>query len=71
MIISEVYKDKYTKTYSDQNYKIRQIETGRLFTSAVDINPSRFTYEETDIVIEKSNNVLEKARAYDILMGVE
>ena len=70
MIVKESYKDKYIKTYSDSNYMIRQVETNRLFVSAIDISPDKFTYEETDIVIENSDNALTKAKAYDILMGV-
>ena len=51
MIISEKYKDNYMKYYSNNNLKIRQIETGRIYVSAIDIYPYRFTYEETDIPI--------------------
>lgn len=34
------------KTYSD-TYKIKQIETGIIYTEAIDI-PNRYTYEETE-----------------------
>ena len=37
-----------TYTYSDNNKKIRQIETGNIYDDAYDI-PNRYTYEETDI----------------------
>ena len=38
--------------YSDANVKIRQIETGVVCDSALDIYPCPYTYEETDIPIE-------------------
>ena len=40
------------RTYSDQNYMIRQNETGALYCEAVDPQNSSRTYEETDIKIE-------------------
>lgn len=37
------------KTYSDAEGKaIRQIETGIVYTEAVDVWPLRYTYEEVD-----------------------
>ena len=37
------------ETYSDENFKIEQIETGRIYgASVVDAIPLRFTYRETD-----------------------
>lgn len=47
------------KTYSNNNKKIIQLETGNIYDEAVDIFPSRFTYEETEYSIEseETNNV--------------
>ena len=39
--------------YSDENFKIRQIDTGILYDEAVDVVPCRYTYEETNEPIEK------------------
>lgn len=39
-------------TYSNKNKYIKQIETGKLFCSALDLATSNFTYEETTIDIE-------------------
>lgn len=39
------------KTYSDEGYYIRQIDTGRVYTSAIDVENTPHTYEETDILI--------------------
>lgn len=38
----------FVKTYSDKGLFIRQIETGREFAEAYDIQSAQFTYEETD-----------------------
>lgn len=43
-------------TYSDA-YKIRQIETGTLYTGAVDVIPCPYTYEETDIPLPVDQDV--------------
>ena len=40
------------RRYSDQNVKLRQIETGHLYEDAVDIVPCPYIYEETDVPIE-------------------
>jgi hypothetical protein len=44
------------KHESDKGVYIRQKETGREYSSAVDIVPCRYTYEETDKVIEEVEN---------------
>jgi hypothetical protein len=43
---------EYTHTYSD-TYYIRQIETGIVYTDAIDICPCPYTYEETDEPLPK------------------
>lgn len=40
------------RTYSDENFKIRQVETGIVYDEAVDVKNSGYTYEETDEKIE-------------------
>ena len=52
MIIEEMVTPKRVRHYSDENLKIRQIETGRIYDDAVDRYPCKWTYEETDIPIE-------------------
>ena len=42
-----------TRTWSDAGFKIRQIETDILYDEAIDIEPLRYTYEETDIPTEE------------------
>lgn len=62
---------QFQKTASD-TYLIRQIETGKVYQEAVDILPCVYTYEETDMVLthEELSETEQKAKAYDILMGV-
>ena len=42
------------KHESDSGKMIRQKETGREYSSAVDVVPCRYTYEETDTPIENT-----------------
>ena len=39
--------------WSDLNLKIRQIETGIIYYDAVDVIPCKYTYEETNELIEE------------------
>ena len=43
---------KLLKTYSDENFKIRQIETGAVYDAAIDVENAPFTYEETEEKIQ-------------------
>lgn len=58
MLVREFYikrkdgTDLY-QTYSDENFKIRQIETDVLYDEAIDVEDSNYTYEETNIPIEE------------------
>jgi hypothetical protein len=38
---------KLYKTYSTENFKIRQVETGHVYDSAIDVENAPYTYEET------------------------
>ena len=40
------------KTYSTDNFYIRQIETGVEYSESIDIEDAPYTYEETDRIIE-------------------
>ena len=58
MIVKEFYKIredgvKLYRTYSDENYKIRQIETGIIYDEAIDVENAEYTYEETEEKIEE------------------
>lgn len=41
------------KTYSDENFKIRQIPTNEIYDEAIDVENNSYTYEETNIPIEE------------------
>lgn len=47
----DLQKNLY-RTYSDEGYYIKQIETGNIYEEAVDIETENFTYEETEEKIE-------------------
>lgn len=36
------------RTYSDENFYIRQEETGNIYEEAIDVYPVRYTYTETN-----------------------
>lgn len=65
------------KHYSDAGFMLLQIETGIKYADPVDVVPCRYTYEETNELIESEEDsrdmteLEEKAAAYDILMGVK
>lgn len=49
----------FMKTYSDEGYYILQNETGLEYGEAIDVFPLRYTYVETDKLIETENNEIE------------
>lgn len=55
IIIEQIENGERERRYSDENMKLRQIETGNIYEDAVDVIPCRYTYEETDIPIEEIN----------------
>jgi hypothetical protein len=59
MLKVENISDNLIRHYSDEGKKILQIETGILYDEAVDVLPCRFTYEETDIDAEITNEATE------------
>lgn len=74
MIKTEYLNDgTLIKHYSDAGFMLLQVETGAKYSDPVDLVPCRYTYEETNVLIESDEVVSiveEKARAYDILTGV-
>lgn len=66
MIKTETTPDDRTRHYSDAGVMIRQVETGELYEDAVDYIPCRFTYEETDVLIETE---ITPEQALNILLG--
>lgn len=57
MVVKEFYRTREDgvnlyRNYSDENFKIIQIQTGNIYDEAIDVEDSIYTYEETDIPIE-------------------
>lgn len=75
MIVTEYLNDgTLVKHYSDKDVLLLQSETGMKYADPVDIVPCLYTYIETDEPIEdrkEEPSIEEKARAYDILLGLE
>ena len=61
----------FVRTYSDANMMIKQDGTGAVYAEAYDLVDSGRTYTETEESIETDmTETEEKAKAYDIIMGV-
>jgi hypothetical protein len=74
MIVKEEYKTrsdgvKLFRTYSDENRKIIQNETGIVFTEAIDVENAPYTYSESTEVIEADEMTAEEALA--LILGGE
>lgn len=46
------------RTYSDTNHYIKQVETGNVYSEAVDVEDAPYTYIETDDVIEEEESTM-------------
>lgn len=62
MIVKEFYKTRTDginlyKTYSDQELKIQKVGTDEIYSSAIDVEGAPFEYVETDLPIEKREEV--------------
>lgn len=58
MIVKELYKTrsdgvKLYRTYSNENFKIKQVETGNIYDEAIDVEGANYTYVETEEKIEE------------------
>lgn len=54
MIKTEMMKyNTLIRHFSDERKMIRQVETGAIYSEAIDVVPCEFTYEETDQVVEE------------------
>lgn len=72
MMIEQKINDTLVRHYSDAGMMIRQVETGNLYSDAVDVVPCRYSYEETDTPVEQTTEDLQDAaQAAKILLGME
>lgn len=62
---------KLYRTYSDRNMMIQKDGTDEIYSEAIDVENSGFTYTETDIPIEgdTGDDTEQKAAAFDYLTG--
>ena len=61
MIIKEFYKTRKDgvnlyRTYSDSKLMIKQVETGNIYTEAIDVENAAYIYEETDVPIDEDKS---------------
>lgn len=58
MIKTELLNDgTLIKHYSDAGFMLLQVETGVKYADPVDVVPCRYTYEETDEVIDGDEEI--------------
>ena len=72
MIVEQIINEEIVLHYSDQEMKIRQIETGYLFNEAGDSIPCPYTYEETDIPLDPApieEEEIDIEEAFGIITG--
>ena len=58
-IVKEFYRTREDgvnlyRTYSDENFMIRKVGTDEIYGEAIDVENSGFTYEETEMPIEET-----------------
>lgn len=72
MIIEQQINDTLVRHYSDAGVIIKQVETGTLYSDAVDVVPCRYSYQETDTPVEQTaEDLQDAAQAAKILLGLE
>lgn len=67
MILEEMVDETRVRHWSDQDVKLRQVETGNIYEDAVDVIPCRYTYAETDEPI--TDPELDAETALNIITG--
>ena len=65
MIKRELYKTRNDgvnlyRTYSDEAYRILQVETNQIFDEAIDVETAEFNYIETEEKIEESQELTDE-----------
>lgn len=69
MIITEQIGEGFIKTYSSDEKNIKQVESGIIMQSAIDVYPCPYNYIETDENPPESEP--DAAEILDILLGGE
>lgn len=65
MVVREFYEKRFDgvnlyRTYSDEGFYIKQVETGNIYSEAIDVEDAHYTYSETDEKIEVEEELLEE-----------
>lgn len=80
MIQREFYKKRSDginlyRTYSDSKLMIKQVETGDVYTEAIDVENAAYTYEETGMPIDADESTEMRLsaveRSINIITGQE
>ena len=58
-VIEEKIDERFVRHYSDEGFYLLQVETGIEYSDAIDVVPCRYSYEETDKVIEDDDAQLD------------
>ena len=48
------------KHYSDAGFMLLQVETGERYSDPIDVVPCRFTYEETDELVDGEEEITDE-----------
>lgn len=56
-ILEEILENGLIRHYSDAGKMILQIETGALYSEAIDVTPCKYTYEESEDLCEESYEI--------------
>lgn len=61
MVKKEFYKTRKDgvnlyRTYSDEGFRIKQVETGSIYDEAIDVEDASYTYEETEEKVENPSS---------------
>ena len=71
MIKTEFLNDgTLIKHYSDAGFMLLQVETGMKYADPVDLVPCRYTYEETDELINVDDDEISDDKFLDMLEEV-
>lgn len=58
MILTEYLNDgTLVKHYSDRGVMLLQVETGAMYSDPIDVVPCRYTYEETEELINSEDEI--------------
>ena len=65
MIVRDYYETRFDgvrlyRTYSDTDHYIRQVESGNIYSEAIDVEGAPYTYEETEEQIENLTDKTER-----------